>query len=439
MYFHTQISILILCYRKNILENLVENNEPIELRKALVKEIDVLSKSRALCTAAKTMNLECVEILLNAGANILTKFLGRNALYHAVRNGNVDILQMMLDKVDVLAADAALKEALFEAAANGTVASVEILLKRGIDVNCPHYHDSEFVSMCPPLVAACYGPFMLRNYTSKFSDTAKLLIESGARLDAKDTYSDTALHWAAFNQLDEVINLMAEKNVEINVVNGIGKTPLMSCIEGLNHHGMNSSEALDILISKGADINSLDYDNFSALHYAILASAESVERVLKAGALPDLEIDYVGLGTVTALGMAILEHSWESMKHLVLWNANVNIPCFTSGRWIPFVGVCDAAKFPPQHAVFLALAGSDQWQMRKQLLVVHKDQLESIDSDEKRLLWQWLLEYASKPRSLRELCRLQIRERINKVSKIRYLNELELPQSVLLYLQFSDL
>ena len=418
----------------------MENDEPLRLQKALLKEIDVLSKSKALCTAAKTMNYECVQILLSAGANIFTKVLGRNALYFAVRNGNPEILQLMLDKTPQTGStDASLKEALFEAAANGTVESVDILLKRGVDVNCPHYHDSEFVSMCPPLVAACYGPFMMRSYAKKFSDIAKMLIESGAKLDVKDSYSDTALHWASFNQLDEVISKMIERNVNINVVNGIGKTPLMSCIEGLNHHGMKSSDALHILISRGSDINSLDYDNFSALHYAILASADPVERLLKAGALPDLEIDYVGLGTVTALGMAILEHSWQSMKHLVLWNADVNLPCFTSGRWIPFVGVCDAEKFPPQHAAFLALAGSDQWQMRKQLLVVHRDQLKDINSDEKRHLWEWLLEYASKPRSLRELCRFHIRKHISAVSRVERIAELPLPQSVILYLKFDDL
>ena len=346
----------------------------------------------------------------------------------------------MLEKADEVSySGPALKEALFEAAANGVVQSVEILLKRGVDVNFSHYHDSEFVSMCSPLVAACYGPFMLRNYARKFSDIAKILIEYGAKLDVKDSYSDTALHWAAFNQLDEVIAAMVERKVDLNVVNGIGKTPLMSCIEGLNHHGMNISLALKILLLKGASVNMLDYDNFSALHYAILASADSVECLLKAGAIPDLEIDYVGLGTVTALGMAVLERSWQSMRHLVLWNADVNLPCFTSERWIPFAGVCDAITFPPEHAVLLALAGSDQWLMYKQLLVVHKDQLQSVRSTEKRELWEWLLEYATRPRSLREQCRLRIRKQVTKVSKIENLSQLELPKTVILYLEFTDL
>lgn len=418
----------------------MENNDPMKLKQMVIVEIDTLSKTKALCTAAKTMNFECVQILLNAGANVFTKILGRNALYHAVRNGNTQILEIMLDKAEEMShAEAALSEALFEAAAVGNVESVEILLKRGIDVNCTHYHDSEFVSVCSPLVAACYGPFMLRSYSKKFSNTAKMLIEHGARLDVRDTYSDTALHWAAFNQLDEVISCMMDKDVNLNVTNGIGKTPLMSCIEGLNHHGISFSKALEILISEGTNVNLVDYDNFSAIHYAILASAESVECLLKAGGNPDLEIDYVGLGTVTALGMSILEHSWQSMRHLVLWNADVNLPCFTSERWIPFAGVCDAVRFHPKHAVLLALAGSDQWLMYKQLLVVHRDQLASVTSREKRQLWEWLMEYATKPRSLRELSRLSIRNCVTRHSKIEFLSQLQLPKSVISYLQFDDL
>ncbi len=419
----------------------MEDNDPTKLEARLRnKNFDALSKSKALCIAARTMNFECVRILLDAKANMFTKIEGRSALFHAVKNSHRIIVDMMLEAVeDGERSNRGLRECLFEASANGAVESVEILLQKGVDMNCSHYHDSEFVSMCTPLVAACYGPYILASCSGKFTKVAKLLISYGANVDTSDTFSETALHWASFNQLDEVVESMIEHELNLDVVNGIGKTPLMSCVEGLSHHAKRSSRALELLIFKGANVNLLDFDNFSALHYAVLASDEVVELLLKSGAEPNLTIDYVGLGTVTTLGMAILERSWKSVRHLVVWNADVNLPCFTFRKWIPFAAVCDAEQFGPEHAVLLALAGSDLWEMRRQLTVVHKDQLENVSDPQEKEQWTWLLQYASNPRSLKELCRLCVRSVVASTHNIGRLSDLPLPKPVMAYLQFSDL
>ncbi len=393
-------------------------------------------KCRALCTAVKAQNITCVQLLLNAQASIFAKIEGRNALCHAVRKDNGPILRLLLDKGTGKNSDFHFSEALFEAAANGSLVSVQTLVEQGLDVNCLHHHQSENVSRCTPLIAACYAPYMLGTHSPKFSEVVEFLIERNARLDILDAYSGTALHWAAFNQLDETIRRMIEKQVDLNATNGLGKTPLMSCIEGCSHHGVASSDALTTLISSGAKVNLRDLDNFSALHYAVLTSAESVLCLLEAGADPDLVVDYVGLGTVTTLGMAVLEHAWVSMKHLVTWNADVNLPCFAPNRWIPFQRVCDATQFQPQHAVLLALAGSDQWLMQDHLRVLHDEQLADVTSADDREQWEWLLDYSRKPRGLRELCRLAIRK---FVSRMERLPELGLPKFVVAYLQFGDL
>ncbi len=101
------------------------------------------------------------------------------------------------------------------------------------------------------------------------SDAVKLLIESGADLDCKDTDGYTALMYSAVyshgtSSLDTVKSLV-EAGCDINAQNSDGNTALYwACWSGC----YSSPETVQYLIDNGADVDLRDNNGYSALDYA---------------------------------------------------------------------------------------------------------------------------------------------------------------------------
>jgi peptidoglycan/LPS O-acetylase OafA/YrhL len=68
----------------------------------------------------------------------------------------------------------------------------------------------------PLMIAALYGN----------AEAARLLVEAGAKVNAKNKEGDTALHMAAFFCHTEIVELLLENGAEVNAKNNKGETPL---------------------------------------------------------------------------------------------------------------------------------------------------------------------------------------------------------------------
>ncbi|KAM4698157.1 LOW QUALITY PROTEIN: ankyrin repeat and SOCS box protein 8 [Rhinophrynus dorsalis] len=143
--------------------------------------------------------------------------------------------------------------------------TVESLIRRGADVNCPH-------DTLMPLHSAC----MVCD-----ADCVELLLENGAQVDAVDGYQRTALHYAA--EKDEMcVEILLEYGANPNAPDGNQDTPL--------HWAAfkNMSGCVSTLIEGGAKVNVLDYNQDTPLSWAVMkGNLESVRLLLDHGAQPD--------------------------------------------------------------------------------------------------------------------------------------------------------
>ena len=152
-----------------------------------------------LTSAAKRGDAEMAQALIDAGADL---FAGtRPPLVWAVEEGNVETLRCLLEhgagKVKEIAG-----AALGSAAARGPIEAVQLLLDSGADPNAPS-----------PI--AGYTPLMLACYSENVSaETVKLLLEKGAKPEAKGQNGETALSLAKKRGNTAIVELLKHAGAE---------------------------------------------------------------------------------------------------------------------------------------------------------------------------------------------------------------------------------
>jgi ankyrin repeat protein len=79
-------------------------------------------------------------------------------------------------------------------------------------------------------------------------------LDAGAEVDAKDDkFVGTFLHWATAGGQKEIVELLIAKGANVNSADGDGDTPLH-----LAGSTTASTEIAELLISKGADVNAMN-------------------------------------------------------------------------------------------------------------------------------------------------------------------------------------
>jgi ankyrin repeat protein len=138
-------------------------------------------------------------------------------LHWAARGGSVEVASLLISRGEsVSVKDANGETPLFWAVASGQVKSAEFLIKHGADVNATNVFGST------PLLTAARE--------TDVPELMKLLIETGADVNARDSEGENALHklaWFGYPQRNiETAQRLLDAGADITAKNKEGKTPL---------------------------------------------------------------------------------------------------------------------------------------------------------------------------------------------------------------------
>jgi ankyrin repeat protein len=213
-----------------------------------------------------------------------------------------------------------LAKKLIEAAISGDVALAEKLLAEGADVNA--------------MARGKYGITALMWASMRgHTETVKLLLSNGAKINATGKLRDTALMEAAAKGHTETVKLLLSNDANINATNNVGETALMEAAAG------GHTETAKLLLANGAKIIGTNtYDRTELMLAALFGHTETVELLLKNGA----DVNARDKGGNTALEIAFEEGHVETVK---LLKANSRV---IAGRYPLYTGtgVCDVCNRP---------------------------------------------------------------------------------------------
>ncbi|HXJ87109.1 MAG TPA: ankyrin repeat domain-containing protein [Candidatus Binatia bacterium] len=218
-----------------------------------------------------------------------------DTLPRAVQRGCVDKVREFLAANGIDSKNGSESEALVTAIRTGNKELVEILIAAGAPVN-----PSE-TKLWPPLSDAAF---------TKHFDIMKLLIASGAKVDAPDHRGSTLLVSTGFFD-PNVTTILLEAGADLNAADREGQTALMKASD----RGLK--QTVKILIDHHADINQKDVMGRTALmHAAAGRYSTAIPLLLENGADPNAR-DYEGnsaldladksnnLGAIAMLSLAV--------------------------------------------------------------------------------------------------------------------------------------
>ncbi|RYP73942.1 hypothetical protein DL769_004113 [Monosporascus sp. CRB-8-3] len=107
-----------------------------------------------------------------------------------------------------------------------------------------------------------------------YEDVARLLLDKGADITAKDNDGWTPLHYAARYGHEAVTRLLLDKGADITAKDNNGWTPL-HCAARYGHKAVTW-----LLLDKGADITAKDNNSWTPLHVAASYGHNAVTRLL---------------------------------------------------------------------------------------------------------------------------------------------------------------
>jgi ankyrin repeat protein len=253
--------------------------------------------SHLLLSAAQSGNAECVQILLEAGADANTRDSeGRTSLMYAVC---LEVAQLLIDAgCNIHATDDDDYDALqnflearwfvSEVPQPERLRIAHTLLKHGVDIE-----------RCDK-----YGWSRLHNAAFRHDyETLEFLANCGANPYTVDKNGSTALHAACWlgdpkdvakTQESKTINLLLNLGLDVNATDAKGNTPLHEAAAG----DWGSLTAIRTLLRRGAKADPVGADGITPLMLAASrGEVECIRALLKAGANP-MQTDLRGNNTI---------------------------------------------------------------------------------------------------------------------------------------------
>ena len=169
------------------------------------------------------------------------------ALRTAIRAGNKEVTQILIEAgAPVNPSETGLWSPLTDAAFGKHFDIMKLLIQSGAKVDAPDHR----------------GVTLLAN--SGFFDptTTTILLEAGADPNASDRDGATALMKASGYGLKQSVKILIEHHADVNRKDAKGRTALMHASAG------RKSDAIPVLLENGADPNARDAEGNSALDYA---------------------------------------------------------------------------------------------------------------------------------------------------------------------------
>jgi ankyrin repeat protein len=174
---------------------------------------------------------------------------------------------------------------LFWAVHGGNEKLVELLLKRGAEVNVhapPYSEESDAPTITDRSSSQETGPTPLHQAALQgHLLLVRLLLGKGAKVNARDEHHKTPLHLAAEKHHAAVVKLLLEKGAAPNARDDLGATPLL--------YGYADAACIKHLLAAKADVNASDTMGYTPLTLAAYTDATDAAELLAAhGARLDL-------------------------------------------------------------------------------------------------------------------------------------------------------
>jgi ankyrin repeat protein len=210
-----------------------------------------------LYSAADEGHKDIVELLITEGANVNARDGDRRTpLYYAAEKGHKEVVELLLDHgADVNAKDTQNRTALHIAARQGHKKIVGLLLAHGADVNAGANYNRTAAE------------FAMDNH---HTEVAELLISKGADI--------SPLHFAIYMKDEGKARSLIEGGADVNKRTPYGTTPLQRAVD------CGFRDIVDLLITKGADVNAKDNGDWTHLHSAVYGHKDIVELLISKGA-----------------------------------------------------------------------------------------------------------------------------------------------------------
>ena len=276
--------------------------------------------------AALANACKIAEVLLKSEADINAKAEGGVTPLHYAASANAcEIAEVLLKSgADINTKAENGKTPLHFAASENARQTAEVLLQNGADINAkatlhtsisPYYttfldkmeveDDERELEDSTPLHAAALADAR---------QTAEVLLQNGADINAKAKNGTTPLHDAALADARETAEVLFQNGADINAQAENGTTPLHDAA------WTNARETAEVLLQNGADINA-QAKNGTPLHFAAWTNArETAEVLLQNGA----DINAKVKNGRTSLHFAALANARETAEVLLKWGADVN-------------------------------------------------------------------------------------------------------------------
>jgi ankyrin repeat protein len=109
---------------------------------------------------------------------------------------------------------------------------------------------------------------------------ARLLLNHGVDVHARDKDYDTALHWAAFKGRPEIAGLLLDHGASTNMENEWGETPLHLVSRCKYDTQKDIVNVVRLLLKRGVDVHAQDKNHDTALHSAAFRGRLGIVKVL---------------------------------------------------------------------------------------------------------------------------------------------------------------